>query len=248
MRRRDRRAQAGTTLIEVLIAVSLLSVLAVGMLAAIRLGFNGMHKTEDRLMENRRVAGAQRILEQELAGFMPIKATCPPGIDTPPTNFAFFEGRPQAMRLVSTYSLSDAWRGQPLILEFEVIPGAEGVGVRLIVNEIPYTGAVSAGQSCTGMAVDTASGLNVPQFRPIQAGPQSFILADKLAWCRFSYLEPEPLPDDPRWRVDWVLPRWPMGIRVEMAPLEDPRTRLRPLTVTTSIPIDRSPDVSYVDY
>ena len=241
-------SQAGLTLIEVLIAVSLLSVLSVGMLAAIRLGFNAMHKTEDRLMENRRVAGAQRILEQELAGFMPIKGICPPGLETPAVRFPFFEGKPQSMRLVSTYSLEEAWRGQPLVLELQVIPVVQGLGVRLIVNEIPYTGALSAGQSCAGFAPDPDSGLTVPQFRPIQAGPQSFILADKLAWCRFSYLEPLPPPDDQRWRPDWVLPRWPMGIRVEMAPLEDSRTRLRPVTITAAIPITRSPDVNYVDY
>ncbi len=242
------RLEAGLTLIEVLIAVSLLSVLSVGMLAAIRLGFNAMHKTEDRLMENRRVAGAQRILRQELAGLVPVIAVCPPGMDTPATQFPFFEGQPQAMRLVSTYSLEDAWRGQPRTLELEVIPVAQGIGVRLIVNEIPYTGPLSAGQSCLGMALDPGSGLSVPQFRPIQAVPQSFVLADKLALCRFSYLEPAPPPDDPHWRTDWVMRGWPMGIRVEMAPLEDPRARLRPPTITVAIPIDRSPDIAYVDY
>src|SRR4051794_34631791 len=59
-----RRRSAGITLIEVLIAVSLLSLLAVGMLAAILLGFDAQQKTNARLMENRRIAGAQRILEQ----------------------------------------------------------------------------------------------------------------------------------------------------------------------------------------
>jgi prepilin-type N-terminal cleavage/methylation domain-containing protein len=243
-----RNPEAGLTLIEVVIAVSLLSVLSLGMLAAIRMGFNAMHKTEDRLMENRRVAGAQRILEQELAGLVPAKAICPPESTAPSTPFPFFEGQPQSMRLVSTYSLEDAWRGQPLILEMQVIPGAGGLGVRLIVNEIPYTGAVSAGQSCTGMATDPMSGQSVPQFLPIPVGPQSFILADKLAWCRFSYLEAEPQPLDPMWRPDWAAHAWPLGIRVEMAPLEDPRARLRPLTVTAEIPVNRSPDVNYVDY
>jgi len=241
-------AEAGLTLIEVLLAVTLLSVLSVGMLAAIRLGFNAMHQTENRLMENRRVAGAQRILEQELAGFVPVKAVCPAGADSPAMPFAFFEGQPQSMRLVSTYSLEEAWRGHPRILELQVIPGAEGRGVRLIVNEIPYTGPLSAGQSCSGMAVDTESGHSLPQFLPIPTGPQSFVLADKLAWCHFSFLEPEPPPLDPRWRENWVMNRWPIGIRVEMAPLEDPRVRLRPLTITTNIPINRSPDVAYVDF
>src|ERR1039458_9021600 len=128
--------QSGITLIEVVIAVTLLSMLSVGMLATLRMGFDGLHKTNSRLMENRRVAGAQRVIEQQLGGFMPVKA---PIFQT---TFTFFEGQPQSMRLVSTYSLQEAWRGQPRILELQVIPGDEGRGVRLIVNEIPYTSPV----------------------------------------------------------------------------------------------------------
>ncbi len=245
---RARRPQAGITLIEVLMAVSLLSILTVGMLAAIRLGFNAMHKTEDRLMENRRVAGAQRIIEQELAGFVPVKAICPAGAESAATPFPFFEGQPQSMRLVSTYSLEEAWRGQPHVLELQVIPGAGGLGVRLIVNEFPYTGPLSAGQACTGIVTDPELGVAVPHFLPIQPGPSSFILADKLAWCRFSFLEAQVPPLDPVWRGAWLKRAWPVGIRVEMVPLEEPGVHLRPLSITTAIPINRSPDLAYADF
>ena len=241
-------SEAGLTLFEVLIAVTLLSMLSVGMLAAIRMGFDALHKTDDRLMENRRVAGAQRILEQQLGGFMPVKALCAADPDSTPVPFSFFEGQPQSMRLASTYSLQEAWRGQPRILELQVIPGDQGRGVRLIVNEIPYTGPLSAGQSCLGMVADPELAVSLPQFRPIASGPQSFVLADKLAWCRFLYLEPANPPKDERWVANWVLPRWPAGIRVEMAPLEDNRARLRPLTITAAIPINRDPNVVYADY
>jgi len=239
--------RAGITLMEVVIAITLLSLLSVGMLATIRMGFDALHHTNSRLMENRRVAGAQRLLEQQLGGFVPVKALCSSESNAPLMPFVFFEGQPQSMRMVSTYSLQDSWRGQPHILELQVIPGAEGRGVRLIVNEIPYTGPLSAGQSCLGMISDPESGRTVPQFRPIEASGRSFVLADKLAWCRFSYLEPQPPPNVEHWRTNWILPRWPMGLRVEMAPLEDNPARLRPLTVTTAIPISRLPDLVYVD-
>jgi hypothetical protein len=199
-------------------------------------------------MQNRRIAGAQRLLEQELGGFLPVKAICSGGPDTAATPFVFFEGQPQSMRLVTTYSLNEAWRGKPRILELQVIPGDEGIGVRLIVNEIPYTGPLSAGQSCLGIVADPVSGQGMPQFLPIQASAQSFVLADKLAWCRFSYLEPAKLPDIEHWRPDWVIRRWPIGLRVEMAPLVDDPARLRPLTVTTALPVNRLPDVTYADY
>ena len=239
--------QAGVTLMEVVIAVTLLSMLSLGMLAAIRMGFDALHKTNARLMANRRVAGAQRVLEQQLAGFMPIQALCSAQSEAPMAPFPFFEGQPQSMRLASTYSLDEAWRGQARILEFQVIAGDEGRGVRLIVNEFPYSGPLSAGLACLGIGADPESGLPMPQFRPIQASAQSFVLADKLAWCRFSYLEPAKAPDFDHWRPNSVTPRWPRGLRVEMAPLEDNPTRLRPLTVTTAIPINRLPDIVYAD-
>jgi len=245
---RTRSSQTGITLIEVVIAVTLLSMLSVGMLAAIRMGFDALHKTNSRLMANRRVAGAQRVLEQELGGFMPVVARCSPQSNTPLAPFPFFQGQPQSMRLVSTYSLDEAWRGQPRILELLVIPGEEGRGVRLVVNEIPYTGPLAAGQSCVGVAPDPVSGMPMPQFQPIQASEHSFVLADKLAWCRFSYLEQARPNEVERWRTARITSRWPMGLRVEMAPLEDNPARLRPLTVTAVLPINRLPDFAYVDY
>jgi len=249
MTRTMHASEAGLTLIEVVIAVTLLSMLSVGMLEAIRMGFGALDRTNLRLMEDRRVAGAQRVLEQEIAGLIPVKALCPGQDQAPVAPFAFFEGQPQSMRLISTYSLQEAWRGHPYIDEFQVISGAGGRGVRLIVNEVPYNGPLSARHACLGMAPDPESGRMVPQFAPIVAGPQSFVLADKLASCRFWYLEPAKPPAVEHWRSDWVLPQWPLGIRVEMAPLpEDSRTRLRPLTVTVPIAINRSPDIDYVDY
>ncbi|MGO4880561.1 MAG: hypothetical protein ACLP59_07035 [Bryobacteraceae bacterium] len=244
---RARGRQSGITLMEIMIAVTMLSLLSLGMLEAIRMGFDALHKTNNRLIANRRVAGAQRVLEQELGGFMPVKGVCTGGPDAPQTPFVFFQGQPQSMRLVSTYSLQEAWRGQPRILELQVIPGDEGRGVRLVVNEIPYTGPISTGQLCLGIAPDPTSGLPMPLYRPIEATTQSFVLADKLAWCRFSYLEPGIPPDVDHWRPDWVVPQWPGGLRVDMAPLEDNPARLRPLTVTAAIPINRRPEKTYAD-
>jgi prepilin-type N-terminal cleavage/methylation domain-containing protein len=70
------RRESGTTLIEVLIAVTLLSLLSVGMLTAMRVGFMAFSKTNDKLMENRRVAGTQRVVQEQLEGMMPVVAPC----------------------------------------------------------------------------------------------------------------------------------------------------------------------------
>ena len=167
----SRQSQAGMTLIEVMIAVLLFAILSVGILVALRVGVNAMDHSNERLMANRRAAYAVRILESQLTGFVPEAASFQLSPQSPIVQMPFFQGEPESMRFVSNYSLQDASRGMPQILEFQVIPGADGRGVRLVVNEHPYTGPASIGVFCLGYALDPATNIRIPLFRPISTGP-----------------------------------------------------------------------------
>ena len=98
------------TLIEVLISITLLSLLMTGMLWAIRIGVNSLGRANQRLLANRRITGAQKILEQQIGGLMPVAAIQAGDV---PLKFLFFQGEPQSMRFVSSYSLQEASRGIP---------------------------------------------------------------------------------------------------------------------------------------
>ncbi len=150
-----RRSTAGVTLMEVLIAVTLLSLLTVGMAMAMRVGLNAFSKTDNRLMDNRpcgrsaaRVgtgdrgydaAGAAlswRRRRRAKSAFRPVSGRspedAPPGIHVlPPTGLA---------------------RATALLLELFVIPGEEGRGVRLLVNELPYHHPSSRRKSARALA------------------------------------------------------------------------------------------------
>lgn len=236
-----KRAEAGVTLIELLIAVTLVAMLAVGMLIALRVGLSAMDKSNDRLMSNRRAASVEKILEAEMKGIMPVKAKCMAEGENPRTTVPFFQGDVQAMRLVSTYSLQQATRGLPMILEFHVIPGEEGRGVRLVVNEHMYTGPLASGAFCSGMIRDE-TGTTVPNFLPIETNPSSFVIADKLAFCRFSYrfLSPDP-KIKPLWLTHWNKPLLPSAIRVEMAPLIPDSAKLQLVPLTIPIRVTKDP-------
>ena len=133
-----RQRQSGVTLLELLIAVTLVSLLSVGILYAMRVGLLALEKTNNRLQANRRVVGVERVIEQQIGGLMPVPVQCMAAPDQPPgPAFGFFQGEEQTMRFVSSYSLNEASRGYPQALEYAVIPAADGRGVRLIVNEIP---------------------------------------------------------------------------------------------------------------
>jgi general secretion pathway protein J len=244
------QAQAGVTLIEMLIAITLLSLLSVGMVIAIRVGLTAFSKTDSRLMASRRVAGAQRVLTEEIEGLVPVVSTCGAagGQVAGAGRFGFFQGEEQAMRLVSTFSLQQAWRGQPQVLELFVIPGEGGRGVRLVVNEIPYTGRASVAALCMGRATDPVSGMAQARFLPVVASPHSFVLADKLAYCRFSYFTPSTRANvPPAWRPGWAAVGWPLGVRVEMAPLEADPAVVQPIAITVPIRVLRSPELEYED-
>jgi prepilin-type N-terminal cleavage/methylation domain-containing protein len=243
-----KRSRTGVTLIEVLIAVSLLSLLSLGILLALRVGLSALDKANRKLMDNRRVAGAQRIIQQQLAGFIPVVAVFAPGGGAAGVKVPFFEGRQQSMRFVSSYSLQEASRGLPQILEFQVIPGEEGRGVRLVVNENVYTGPLSAGAFCLGPGTDPELGVMTERFVPISIGARSFVLADRLAYCRFSYLGPLPEKDEEQWSPAWILStKWPLGIRIEMAAYDSAGGRLKPVTVTAPVRVNRQPLFQYTD-
>ena len=235
------QAERGVTLMELLIAMTLMSLLSVGIVIALRVGVNAMSKTDTKLMANRRVASVERILEQQITSVMPVTADCQPRPEVPPARIMFFQGEAQSMRLASTYSLQQGARGVPMILEFQIIPGERGEGVRLVVNEHWYTGPRGAGLFCAGFSPDPLTGAPAPQFLPIQIGSGSFVLADKLAYCRFSYREVLPPPDLEKWVVRWVKPVLPSAVRIEMGPLVPDSSRLEPVTLTIPIRVTRLP-------
>ncbi len=235
-----KHSQRGVTLLELLIAVTLLSLLSVAMFTALRIGLSAFTKADDKLMLNRRVAGAQRILQSQLEGLVPATALCGASPASGGTPYTFFQGDASAIRLVSTFSLQGGWRGRAQIVEIFVIPG-EQRGVRLVVNEIPYTGSRAAGRLCL-------PGSNAPRFLPVAAAPTSFVLADQLAYCRFSYLGHAQDPNQPDvWTAGWGRNFLPMAVRIDMAPLEADPSLVQPTSIMAPIYIRRDSELPYED-
>ncbi len=241
------RSQRGTTLLELLIAVTLVSLLSVGMVTAMRVGLNAMDKSTDKLVGNRRIASVERIIQAQVEGLIPLATNCRPTPEAAGPEFQFFEGGHDEMRFVSSYSLQESTRGYPRILEYRVIPGERGEGVRLIVNELFYTGSASLGLFCTAVEADPQTGEAVPHMRPVEPNPGSFVLADRLAYCRIWYREELPPPEFERWTPDWRRTKWPTAIRIEMAPLAADTSRLRLNTITLPVRVRKSLGVDYAD-
>jgi hypothetical protein len=235
------------TLIEMLVAVTLFSLLSLGMVMAMNVGLSAYSRTETKLMDNRRVAGAQRIVQSELEGMIPAFVQCGGGQGNAGARAVLFQGAPDSAWLVSNFSLQEGWRGQPQILQIFVIPGDDN-DVRLVVNELPYTGASGAGQYCTGTIPISNSISRLAQMIPTRATGKTLVLADKLAYCRFSYYTPsDQMSQPPAWQPSWASKGWPLAIRIEMAPVTPDPSRLQPISITAPLHIRRDADKVYTD-
>ena len=77
--------------------------------------------------------------------------------------------------------------------------------------------------------------------------PNSFVLADKLASCRFIYRDMLPPPILERWLPMWSKKELPTAIRVEMEPLDPGSASLHVMSVTIPIRVDKDPMKVYGD-
>lgn len=234
----------GMTLIELLIAVSLVSLLSVGMLWAIRVALGALEGTQRTVTDARRVLGAQRILELQLASFMPVRANCIEMGGAPGGPRMLFTGEAGVLRFVTGYSLEGAVRGTPQLVELWVAPGDRGQGARLLMNEIPWRGAVGMGPFCGPMPAPGP--MPSIAFQTPRQMPSTFVLADKIGGAQFFYREPGGLKEPSKpWLTRW--PRtdlWPEAVKVEIAPGVEPG-RISPAGVTARLGYLKPPGEQY---
>jgi len=226
-----RRDQKGFTLIELLVAITLVSAIATGMLFAMRTSLTTLDKVDSRLISNRRVISVNQILSREISGAMPVTGICG---NTP--HVPVFNGTGQTLLLVSSYSLTEASRGDPRILQLQVLPSPNG-GMMLIVNESLYTGPASTQPFCLEHSV-----------LPAQPTPDSFVLADRLEYALFAYEEYNPQnPAQQQWLPMWNKPDLPSAVRVDMLPLNASGASLPLLPITVPIHVTRQVMFPYAD-
>jgi len=210
--------ERGVTLIELLIAITLVAALAVGMLMAIRSSLTAMERINVRLEENRRVMGIQQIVSRQIGGVIPLTG-------------CRLSGTSEGLRLVTTYSVNEGARGFPHYVEFFVEPDPAG-GVRLAEAEYPYAGS----RVCGGGGGDSA------------APPLKLVLAGRLFSCTFSYHQtPPPNSTAPgNWVQTWNAPLLPSAVRIVTQPLDGLRSNLPALAVNAPIHITKL-QMQYVD-
>ncbi len=245
MRRRSRR---GLTLVEVLIAVTLVSLLSTGILYAMSLGFKAMETTNRRFTDNRRSLGSLRLLENQFAAMIPAQVPCAGVRTSASTAPLYFQGAPNSIQFVTAYTLEEAARGYPRIVDYLVLPGdARAGGVRLVMQETPYLGGGSLSPLCAGPGTDPMHRAPMAILHPPRLGPRAVVLADQLAYCRIFYQRVHPVNRQTSWEPTYNGAVFPAGIRMEMAPLRPDPARVQVTTATIPVRVSRNTFEVYAD-
>ena len=252
-----RHAERGVTLLELMIAITLVAGLSTGMLMAMRTSLLTYEKTAKRLESNRRFVKTQQMISDQISAVMPVSGVCMGDAGQAVGIPSFLSGSENALRLVSSYSIAEGSRGYPQIVEYRVI-GEQPGSLRLVVTERPYTGLQSTTPYCGDapppplssyeLGARSAAPLGGVQSAAPAAGA-AYVLAERLAYCRFAYHEPynqNRFIETP-WLPVWDKPLLPAGIRIEMRSAVPDAGGLSILGVTVPIQVDRDPRMVYVD-
>jgi prepilin-type N-terminal cleavage/methylation domain-containing protein len=235
--------EAGVTLIEMLVAVTLVALIATGMTLVLRIALDGSAKAQQRIASNRKVMGVERIMREQVANLVPVNTSCQTtAVASTAASEILFQGRPGQMRFVSTYTLNEAARGIPRLVEYVVIPG-DRLGFRLVMNELVYGGPRWLVPVCVGY--ENINDVQVPQFAPIRVSGSSFVLADELASCRFTYRDDHDPQKGPQWVQVWATRQWPAAIRIELVPLVPNPSLLQTSSLTVPVIVNPKPDQEY---
>lgn len=208
--------QRGVTLIELLVAMTLFSLLSTAVFYSLRTGLNSLNRSRTAMTQARRAEGVQIAVERMFAGMLSAQAEfVQPGM-AQVQSAAFFQGDPQTMRFVSSHSLQEGSRGGPRLIELAIVPRDERDGFRLVVNDSPYLGPRALGMLILGRVPDPILGRPVLAYRPIALSPRTFVLADRLSGARFSYLERRPGLDPDLWLPRWPGDVFPAAVRIDL--------------------------------
>jgi general secretion pathway protein J len=227
-----RRAQAGFTLMELMIAITLVAAISAGLLTSMRNGLLTMERIQQRLEENRKALGIQDLIRRQIGGAMPATGSCGPGRVGRST---IFRGNGAGMLMVSNESMAEGARGYPRIALYQVQPNPDGT-VRLEVREQLFSGPGSTAGFCE----------SDPTI--VHALGEPLVLYARLAYCRFAYrnLNQNTLFGR-EWTDVWVQPLLPYAVRIEMEAAQDSGARMPVGSLTIPIRVSRTPGDQYFD-
>jgi general secretion pathway protein J len=222
-----RTRQAGFTLIEVLIAITLVAAIMGGMLSAMRGGLLTLERVQTRIQESRGALGLDQMIRRQIGGVLPAIGECTQSASLI-TPSPIFRGNANAMLLVTSYSMTEGARGYPRLAEYRVLPNNDG-SVRLVVDEMLFPSPATTTRFCAPPGL----------FRPLDPSPRSMVLAPRAASIRIFYRDLNPTTRlGGLWLPEWITGNLPYAIRIDIEPVPGPGVSATSITVPLHISRD----------
>ena len=223
-----RKSVAGFTLLELLVSMTILSLLATTILFGWRIAISAWQKASDHLERSRTVLEANQLLERQIASMLPYRtSTVKAG------QVLFFQGEPRTARFLSRYSLTGRSSSGLYRIEYQIADMTAG-GKELLMNEFP----VQSDQELASLfsLPDPASTVKMLQFVSFERGPQTVVLLTGLQDCRFEYFKPAFANEAAHWTDQWAGPstELPRAMAIRVALPESP-SELQPSSVVAEI-------------
>lgn len=223
-----KKRQRGFTLLELMVSITIVSLLAATALFAWRASVSGWEKANVELERNRTVLAVHELLTEQIASMAPYQAQIERG-----GQVMFFEGEAETARFVSRYSLRDRAASGLYLVEYHIAEQKDGTR-QLLFQEEPLRGGEELAARIAGL--DTESGAPRVLFRPFEAGAAALVLLKGLAECRFEYYQAATPNQQGAWTNGWKgsFDELPQAVRL-IAMKQSEASDLEPVAITAVV-------------
>jgi len=190
------RRESGFTLLELLIAITLLAMLAVGIWAVLSISIRSWIRGTDVIDINQRHRSTFDMVRKQIASMYPLYTTSGKEANSIPS--LIFSGTENSIRFISLNSLQLFDNSGLMLVSYEMDRDTEGSAF-LAEKEMRYTGQVPDESALSNS--------------------KSISVFDGLLNCNFEYYDPGDADNPAQWVVEWdgsTLNRLPAAIRMTM--------------------------------
>jgi prepilin-type N-terminal cleavage/methylation domain-containing protein len=174
----------GFTLMEVLVSITLMSVLSVAVHYGYRIGLDSWSRAEKSMEKERKVQSVLDLMSRQLGSMVPYYSRQP--LDGAPVDVLLFNGTSQGVRFVSTFSAGARNAGGLRLVEYFVDNTSDG-GVSLLMNDRLLPEATILGQTVIRGVSRGEGNSVVAEFEGFSPRPDSEILVQDLSSVQFRF-------------------------------------------------------------
>jgi prepilin-type N-terminal cleavage/methylation domain-containing protein len=194
--------QAGFTLFEVLLSLTLVGFLMLALLIGLRVANRAWRTGEARLRQVHAAAERNAFVVQQISSLVPYRVTpTDPGLPGPLT---VLQASATCLRFISSYSSVYRSRAGLVLVEYGIVEASPG-NLEVALRETPVGDSDALYHKVVqSVSNDTETGVPVINYQPFSLRPTDVPLMADLSAAWFEYLDLHPKKGaDPVWREDW---------------------------------------------